>query len=220
MSTQLSGNETAEPAEAAIPSKKALKKAQKLKEKADKAARIAEEEERRMKVSEANDTAKHLYGELEHGMVQDDDTTYDLLSLSEELVETEVRIEGRIHNSRMQSAKLCFLDIRNGCENIQSVVAEGGPNNISRNMVKWCGGLPKESIVTVVGSLKKPKDPVNSATISNFELHIKSCFVISKGPPMLPMQVKDAMQPPPLGEELEGQLDESGAPIVTLSTRL
>ena len=111
--------------------------------------------------------------------------------------------------------------------NIQAVVAEtvvaedqqGKVAAVSRNMVKWCGGLSKESVVYVTGSLQKPLEPVHSATISNLELHVQKCFIIAPGPLQTSMQVKDAMNPPPVGEDVE-ETDEQGTPNVTLSTRL
>jgi aspartyl-tRNA synthetase len=134
----------------------------------------------------------------------------------------EVTIRARVHNVRVQSAKLAFLDLRQRTENIQAVIAEGGELAISRAMVKWCGGLNRESIVLVTGLVKAPKDSIHLAIISYLELHVAKVFVVSEGPVQLLMRVKDAMHPPPTGDEAdaEGQVDSSGTPIVTLNTRL
>ena len=214
----------------APPSKNALKKAQKEKEKAEKAAKRAEEERKQKEASAANDTAKGLYGKFEGGLVPKEEkgSVYELVNLKEDLVGQNVTVEARVHNARIQSAKLGFLDLREGMDNIQAVVAEtvlaqdqqGKVAAVSRQMVKWCGALSRESIVYVTGLLQKPFEPVNSATISNLELHVQKCFIIAEGPPKLAMQVKDAMNPPPAGEDPEVDADEQGTPIVALNTRL
>ena len=208
------------------PSKNALKKAAKDKEKAEKAAKRQEQERQEREKAEANDTAKHLYGKLSDGIAPQVDKKTPppakLRDLSADLEGKEVTVRARVHNARVQSAKLAFLDLRQRTENIQAVIAEGGENGISRQMVKWVGGLNRESIVLVVGVVRIPKEPIHSATISGLELHLQKVFIVSEGPVQLPMQVKDAMRPPPVGEEEEGegQVDSQGTPIVTLNTRL
>lgn len=213
----------------APPSKGALKKAQKEKEKAEKAAKRAQEERKQKEAAAANDTAKGLYGKFEGGLVPKEERgeVVELVNLKEDMVGKQVTVEARVHNARGQSAKLAFLDLREELENIQAVVAEtvlsedqkGKTTAVSRHMVKWCGGLSRESIVYVTGLLQKPFEPVHSASIANLELHVQKCFVIAEGPERLAMQVVDAMKPPPAGEEA-GETDEKGAPQVTLSTRL
>ena len=211
--------------EPAPPSKNALKKAQKEKEKQEKAAKRQEQERLEKAKADANDTAKHLYGKLPDGIVQQGDKKVlpptKLRDLSPSLEGQEVTIRARVHNARTQSAKLAFLDLRQRTELIQAVIAEGGEDGVSRQMVKWTGGLSRESIVLVTGLIQVPREPIHSATISNLELHLQRVYVVSEGPVQLPMQVKDAMRPPPTEEEeKEGQVDSQGTPIVLLNTRL
>ena len=212
--------------ESGAPSKNALKKAAKEKEKAEKAAKRQEQERQEKEKAEASDTAKHLYGQLPDGLVKqgegENQKPISLRDLNKNQEDSEVTVRARVHNARVQSAKLAFLDLRQRTENIQAVIAEGGGNGISRQMVKWAGGLNRESIVLVTGLLKVPKDPIHSATISGLEIHVEKVFVVADGPVQLPMQVKDAMRPPPVGEEeeIEDQVDSQGTPIVTLATRL
>lgn len=211
------------------PSKSAVKKAAKEKEKAEKAAKRLEQERQEKEKSEANDTAKDLYGPYnllpERRNAEDSEKVAQRTKLRE-LDETwegkEVTVCARVHNARVQSAKRAFLELRQRTENIQAVISEGGDKQISRQMVKWCGGLNRESIVLVTGLVKKPKDPINSATISNLEIHVAKVYTIAEGPVQLPMQVKDAMRPPPIGEEAEteDQVDSQGTPIVSLKIRL
>ena len=217
------GASSSEPA--AAPSKNALKKAAKEKEKAEKAAKRAEAERQQKAAADANDTSKHLYGNLNDGIARIEQSKTKLTKLRDldaNSAETEITIRARVHNSRVQSAKLAFLDLRQRTENIQAVISEGGKHSISRPMVKWCGGLNKETIALVTGLVKTTPEPIHSATISNLELHVERCYIVSESPNQLPMQVSDAMHPPPVAEqaEQEDQVDASGAPIVTLHTRL
>ena len=215
----------------APPSKNALKKAQKEKEKAEKAAKRAEEERKQKEAAAANDTAKGLYGQFEGRPIPKEQKgeVYVLPALKKGGEETwigkQVVVVAWVHNARIQSAKLGFFTLREGIESIQAVIAEGveqegGGAAVSRQMVKWCGDLSKESIVHVTALVQKPFEPVKSATISNLELHVQKCFVIAQGPPQLAMQIKDAMNPPPVGENPEVETDEQGTPIVALNTRL
>lgn len=205
---------------AAAPSKNALKKAAKEKAKAEKAAQRAAQEKAQQQAGAANveDTAKGLYGPIPES--EDLRPVTNIQQLSEEHYEKEVTVIARVDNARVQSAKLAFLMLRQQGVKVQAVVAAKEP--ISRQMVKWTGGINVNSIVQVTGTVKKPGVPIASATLSNLEIHISKAYIISEAAQMLPMQVKDAERPPPLSDVVEDgvQLDAEGAPIVTLKTRL
>ena len=209
------------------PSKSALKKAAKDKEKAEKAAKRAEQEALEKKKREEDDSAKHLYGSLslptEGSIAPSFQIFTELVDLYSAQENQEVTVDVRVHNARVQSAKLAFLVLREGAHTIQAVIAEGGPNGISRQMVKWCGGLNTESIVRVTGLVKSPKEPVTSTSISNLELHVEKCYLISQADAQLPIQVKDCMRAPPMGDEggeAEKEVDAQGTPLVSLASRL
>ncbi|KAI4132562.1 MAG: hypothetical protein LQ338_000661 [Usnochroma carphineum] len=215
-----------EQGEASAPSKNALKKAAKEKEKAEKAAKRQELERQQKQQAEANDTAKHLYGPLP--LTEDSPANLpkqqfsELAELYDAKEDQEVTVDARIHNARVQSTRLAFLVLREEAHTIQAVIAEGGSNKISRQMVKWCGGINSESIVRATGLVKQPKEPVTSTSISSFELHVEKLYMISEAAQMLPVQVKDCMRPPPLNEDLEEKVetDAQGLPIVSLAARL
>ncbi|KAI4224063.1 MAG: hypothetical protein L6R36_004945 [Xanthoria steineri] len=206
------------------PSKNALKKAAKEKEKAEKAAKRQEQEQQQKEQAEANDTSKHLYGPIQSASDPRQTQEFtELAGLYDAKEDQEVTVDARIHNARVQSAKLAFLVLREEAHTIQAVVAEGGPNRISRQMVKWCGGINAESIVRATGLVKQPKEPVTSTSITNFELHIESIYLISEAAQMLPVQVKDCMRAPPMNEEDskdEPEMDSQGLPVVSLNARL
>ena len=212
-----------ESTEAQAPSKSALKKAAKEKEKAEKAAKRQEQERQQKEQAEASDTAKHLYGAL--ALPSEPSTSQEfaeLADLYDAKEDQEVTVDARVHNARVQSAKLAFLVLREGPHTIQAVIAEGGANKVSRQMVKWSGGLNTESIVRVTGLVKQPLEPVTSTSISNYELHVASIYLISAAAQQLPIQVKDCMRPPPMGDESTQAEEQAadGTPIVSLSARL
>ena len=196
------------------PSKNALKKAAKEKEKAEKAAKRQQQEREDKEKADREDTAKAFYGPIS-------DTPSGTVCELQELIGADenkrVTFEARIHNARMQSAKLGFLVVKDGEHSIQVVVAEGGGQGISRQMIKWCGALNTESYVRITGQVKAPKEPVHSTSISHHELHLEEIFMISEAPEQLPVYPKDCNQPPPNEEEAE---IDNQTPNAGMKTRL
>ena len=92
----------------------------------------------------------------------------------------------------------------------------------SRQMVKFAGSVPAESMVLASGVVRRPMEPVKSTTVSHLELHVQRFFVIARSEPQLPLQVEDAERPIPAEGEKEEKEDggEGARPIVTLNTRL
>lgn len=218
-STEGEKSNEAAPLEGEKPSKNALRKAAKEKEKAEKAAKREQQQREEKEKAAANDTASHLYGHLDYEKPPPFAENFlDLGDLEGIEEDSRVTVEARVGNARVQSAKLGFLVLRNGFDSIQVVVAEGGGQSISRQMIKWCGALNTETIVRVTGLVKAPKEEVKSTTISHHELHLESIYIIAEAPEQLPIQVKDCNQPPP-GEE-EGDAEKEGMPNVGLKARL
>jgi aspartyl-tRNA synthetase len=211
----------AEPASgegAPAPSKKASKKAAKEKAKAEKAAQQAAQRAAQEKANDAADTAKDRYGRLPE--TEDLGPATNFTQLSEDYFEKEVTVIARVDNARMQSAKLAFVMLRQQGKKAQAVIAAVGP--ISRQMVKWTGAINLNSVVQVTGIVKKPAVPISSATLSHLEIHIEKVYIIAEAAQQIPMQVKDAEKPAPVGGSLEEepQFDTDGTPIATLKTRL
>lgn len=205
------------------PSKNALKKAAKDKEKAEKAARREQKEREEREKAAASDTASHLYGHLNYEKPPPVANKFpNLGDISQEDKDSKVTFEARIGNARVQSAKLAFLELKDGFDSIQVVVAEGGGQSISRQMVKWCGALNTGTFVRATGLLKAPKEAVKSTTISHLELHLESIYIIAEAPEQLPVQVRDCNQPPRRrGEEdAEDEDAEEETPNVSLAVRL
>src|SRR5271163_3696443 len=183
------------------PSKNALKKAQKEKEKAERkaAAKKAEQENRAAaQVALQEDTAKDNYGTIPSSTERR--TITSLQQLTGDFVGNEVTVVTRVHNSRSQSAKLAFLMLRQEGETIQAVVAAAG-DSVSKQMVKWAVGVNVSSVVVVSGSTKKPMPPVASATLSNVEIHVTKIYLMVQAIEQVPVQVKDIERPAPSTEQ-------------------
>ena len=82
---------------------------------------------------------------------------------------------------------MAFVELREeGNWTVQGVVsasAEGKP--VSKQMVKWIGGLKLESFFAVEAVVQKPLEPVKSTKVSNFELHLGKVYLVAAAPEML-----------------------------------
>ncbi|KAF4984205.1 hypothetical protein FZEAL_545 [Fusarium zealandicum] len=194
------GGDAAEGGEAG-PSKKALKKAEaKAKKEAEKARRAAEHEARQAAAKAAagstEDLAKDNYGDSIH-LTKIDAERVQLKKINEEHLGKTIKLRAWIQNARMQGAKMAFVELREERDwAIQGVVScspEGTP--VSKQMVKWIGALNLEGYVLVEARVEKPLEPVKSVKVSNYELHITKCYVISPGPQVLGMGLAVANRP-------------------------
>ncbi|RSM17605.1 hypothetical protein CDV31_003530 [Fusarium ambrosium] len=183
------------------PSKKALKKAEaKAKKEAEKARRAAEHEARQAAAKAAagntEDLAKDNYGDSTH-LTKIDAERIKLRNLGDEHLGKTIKLRAWIQNARMQGAKMAFVELREERDwAIQAVVAaspEGTP--VSKQMVKWIGSLNLEGYVLVEAKVEKPLEPVKSVKVSNYELHLTKCYVISPGPQVLGMGLAVANRP-------------------------
>lgn len=170
-------------------SKKGAKKAEaKAKKEAEKARKAAEREAQQAAAASASseDLAKDNYGDHTHTIKLETKLVH-LRDVGEEHVGKDVKVRAWIQNSRAQGAKMAFVELREeGNWTVQGVVAaspEGKP--VSKQMVKWVLGLKNESFVTVEATVQKPLEPVKSAKVSGYELHLKKVYLVATAPAML-----------------------------------
>ncbi|RKU45173.1 hypothetical protein DL546_006672 [Coniochaeta pulveracea] len=183
-------------------SKKGAKKAEaKAKKEALKAQRAAE---LAAAAAGANgnledDPAKDNYGNSQTttpGFSQDAEEV-EIRSLDESYNGKTVVVRAWLQKSRIQSAKMGFVELRKGGNwTIQGVVmASEQEPVVSRRMVKWVAGINPESYVVVEAKVTKPLEPVKSCRVSGLELHITKCFVLAPAPTMLGLTLGAASQP-------------------------
>ncbi|KAG5983458.1 hypothetical protein E4U55_008113 [Claviceps digitariae] len=205
------------------PSKKALKKAEaKAKKEAEKAKRAAEHQAKQAAAKAAagntEDLAKENYGPASPQTKVSAERLH-LRDVNESHLGQTFKVRGWIQNSRMQGAKMAFIELREERDwAIQGVVAasaEGKP--VSKQMVKWIGNLTLESFVLVEGKLEKPLEPVKSVRVSTYELHITKCYCVAPGPEVLGMGLVAAGKPVMNFDDEEatsGAADADGAAAV------
>jgi aspartyl-tRNA synthetase len=177
-------------------SKKGAKKAEaKAKKEAEKARRAAERQAAEAAAKAAGggaseDLATDNYGDITpKTQVDPEAQRIHLKDLSPEHLDKTIKLRAWIQNSRMQGAKMCFIELREERNwAVQGVVAantEGKP--VSKQMVKWIGALQLETFVLVEATVQKPLEPVKSCRVSDFELHITKCYCVAPGPEVLGM---------------------------------
>lgn len=133
----------------------------------------------------------------------------------------EITFRCWVENARVQSAKLAFLNLRQGLNTVQAVVAAS--DKLSKQMVKFCGNVSTESTLIVTGLVKRVPEPIKSASIKDFEIHVQKLFIEVKAEVPLPLQVEDAERPLPSDAVVDDeQKQEEGGerPLVSLNTRL
>ncbi|KAK3335432.1 tRNA synthetases class II-domain-containing protein [Cercophora scortea] len=220
--------------DAASTSKKAAKKAEaKAKKEAEKARRAAERAQAAGPSgagAQAEDLATDNYGQETHETkLSPDVVEINLKTLGDEHVGKTIELRAWIQNARMQGAKMAFVELREeGNWTIQGVIAANADGSISRQMVKYVGGINPESFVVVEATVEKPLEPVKSCKVSNYELHIKKCFVHAAAPAALGLTLAAANRPianfsdeePTVEEGVEKLTVESAIPAASMLTHL
>ncbi|KAG4414930.1 hypothetical protein IFR04_011953 [Cadophora malorum] len=239
--TPATGSTSAEGAEV---SKKGAKKAEaKAKKEAEKARKAAEREALAASSASASsiDNAKDNYGQISHIPTIKAGIAH-LRDLGEGDVGKTVKVRAWIQNARMQGAKMAFVELREeGNWTVQGVVAataekkegesegdkEGSEGVVSKQMVKWIGGLKLESFVEVEASVQKPLEPVKSCKVSGLELHLTKVYLVAAAPEMLGLGLGAASravgrldEEEVVEEKVEGLTITEGTPLASLATHL
>ena len=102
----------------------------------------------------------------------------------------EIRLRSRLQRSRIKG-KGGFIILREGVFSIQGClfVNEGV---VSKQMINFVNAIHLESIVDIVGKVKKAEKPVESCTQKDIELDIIKIYLISSATSVLPFQMEDA----------------------------
>jgi aspartyl/asparaginyl-tRNA synthetase len=181
-------------------SKKAAKKAAAAaKKEAEKARKAAERAEQ-----EAKAKAARIAADVDHATANYGDVTpaasagvsaprVHLRDVGEEHVDKPIKLRAWVQNSRSQSAKMAFVELREERNwSIQAIAAVNADGSVSKQMVKFISNIRLESYVLVEAVVRKPKEPVQSCKVALYELHVTKCFVISHGPEMLGLTLSAA----------------------------
>ncbi|KAI1337124.1 aspartyl-tRNA synthetase [Xylariaceae sp. FL0016] len=236
---QATGSAPPADGEAPAQSKKGAKKAEaKAKKEAEKARKAAEREAAaaaQKATGGGEDLAKDNYGEIKPSTKVDAERV-QLKTLGEEHLGKTVKLRAWVQNARMQGAKMAFVELREernwAVQGVMAVSQEGKP--VSKQMVKWVGGLRLESFVLIEALVQKPLEPVKSCRVANYELHLTKCYLIAAGPEVLGLGLNasnkavtsfedeepSSQQPATEGVENLTLTEGTGAPAASLSTHL
>lgn len=173
-------------------SKSQQKKANKKEER--QAARAAQGEDQ---TGETEDVSAGKYGNLGILRSSEEDAKRNkdfvlVKDLNTALKDRLVLLRGRLHTSRSKG-KQCFLVIRQQQYTVQCLAHVS--NTVSRQLVKFAAGIPKESIVDVYGMVATVPREIESCTQKTVEIHVDQIWVVSEALSQLPLQVEDAARP-------------------------
>ncbi|EDW72349.1 uncharacterized protein Dwil_GK20764 [Drosophila willistoni] len=174
--------------------KKAAKAAKKAEQKAESAAAASAGNDGEAG-DNAVDHAQGRYGLSE--MIQSKDKRSERIFVTvPELVNHVdkglVWVRGRVHTSRAKG-KQCFPILRQQSSTIQCILAVN--DIISKQMVKFTGNIPKESIIDIQAKPVSVPNKIESCTEQTVELCVEQVFVISQAKSQLPLQIEDASRP-------------------------
>lgn len=177
--------------------KKAAKDAVKAAKKAEhKAAAAAEKGQQESTGDESKDYSDGLYGVTK--MIQSTGKhadrsfvmVHDLTTCAKDAL---VWVRGRVHTSRAKG-KQCFLVLRQQSSTVQCVLAVND-STVSKQMVKFSGSVPRESIIDIKAKVVQVESKIESCTEQNLELHVMEIYLVSAAKAQLPLQIEDASRP-------------------------
>uniref|UniRef100_A0A1Q3F378 Aspartate--tRNA ligase, cytoplasmic n=1 Tax=Culex tarsalis TaxID=7177 RepID=A0A1Q3F378_CULTA len=187
-------------------SKKAAKKAAaaaaKAAKKAEhKAAAAAEKGQKENVAAEGGEDAGKDYSEGLYGATKMIQSTcrhadrafvavHDLSGCAKDAL---VWVRGRVHTTRSKG-KQCFLVLRQQSSTVQCVVAVND-KSVSKQMVKFSGSVPRESIVDVRARVVPVAAKIEACTEQTLELHATEFYLVSPAKAQLPLQIEDAARP-------------------------
>jgi len=185
--------------------KAAKKEAQKLAKKAKAEAHKNKEQknapvenksqQKQAVVDDGSDCAEGKYGKLPmiNSAVLFDRDLVNVADLGAKCAGREVWLRARVHNLRIQSAKLGFIVLRQQQSSIQCVLAADG-KTCSKQMIEYVNTINRESLVDIKAVVKKSPEAIKSCSQQDVELHVTEIWVVSAAIPNLPLQIDDAQR--------------------------
>jgi len=138
-------------------------------------------------------------------------------SLDEKRSNEHILVRGRLHALRAKG-NICFLVIRQRFSTIQGILLKG--KEISKQMLNFVSGIPKESIIDVEGTLLNAKELIESTSQRTVEILISKVFVVTTSISGLPLLLEDASRPKSVLIEQEKRMMEFDRQIIELQEKL
>lgn len=133
-----------------------------------------------------------MYGYCKLGSSRKQNITFTEIRELNKFIDNDVWIRGRVQTSRLKG-KQCFLILRQQFNTIQCIFLVN--DLISKDMVKFAGSIPKESIIDIKATVKASSICIESCTEKFIEVQPSECWVISLARTQLPLQFDDASRP-------------------------
>lgn len=106
------------------------------------------------------------------------------------LVGQNIWLRGRLHSSRCKG-KQAFFVLRQQHFTIQAILRVAEGSQVTKEMINFAAGLPKESIVDVYGLVKKAPVQIESCSQRDVELELSQLFAVSRSDARLAVQIED-----------------------------
>jgi len=174
--------------------KKEEKKKAKEEEKRKKEEEKKRKEDERVAAQNAKTTGPSctLHNFMEHNFanlfIQSETKTdrkwTNVSELNASMKDQQIWVRARVHNSRKQGNKLCFLTLRQDVATVQAVA-------FGQEIATFAGGLPDESVIDIFAKVACPDQAIASATQKDVELAIERLYCIGRST-ALPLQLADA----------------------------
>ena len=169
--------------------KKAAKEAAKAAKKEATAAKVAAQQGGGV---DENDPLKGRYGDAE--MIQSKTISgrqwTPVRKLDLTMKDQQVWVRARVQTVRGKG-KSAFLVLRSESFTAQALLFVDDVN-VSKGMVKYASGIPKESMVDVQGFVRAPDAKVTGCTQQDVEIHVTEIHTVSKTSTALPFELADA----------------------------
>jgi len=144
---------------------------------------------------DTSDTLREIYGILPYIVsTTDPELRYktkwtNFVNINEDLVGKTIKCRVRLQRARIKG-KGGFLVLRDMMDTCQACLFTG--DKISAQMVKFASSIPHESLVDIEAEVVKAQKPVESCTVSLYELSLLKLFLVSDCINVLPFQIEDA----------------------------
>jgi len=132
------------------------------------------------------------YGDLKL-IVSDGSVSRQLVpikNIGADFVGQNIWIRGRLHSSRCKG-KQAFFVLRHQCYTIQAILRVAEGTCVTKEMITFAAGLPKESIIDVFGLVKQAPVKIESCSQNDVELELSQIFAVSRSDARLAVQIED-----------------------------
>lgn len=110
--------------------------------------------------------------------------------ITSQLVGENIWVRGRLHSSRSKG-KQAFCVLRQQHYTVQVILRVSEGSLVTKEMIKFTAGIPKESIVDVFGLVKQSPVKIESCSQKDVEMELSQIFVASRSDSRLAVQIED-----------------------------